>query len=46
MFHRFLRDSVWFTVYWPKPDDDYTLAELSEYCMSLFFDGMASRAGG
>lgn len=46
VFHRFLRDSVWFTVYWPKPDDDNTLAELSEYCMSLCFDGMASRAGG
>ncbi|WP_430331704.1 TetR/AcrR family transcriptional regulator [Rhodococcus sp. ACT016] len=41
VFHRFLRDSVWFTVYWRKPDDPYTLGELSEDCISVFLDGMA-----
>ncbi|GAB2659946.1 TetR/AcrR family transcriptional regulator [Prescottella soli] len=41
VFHRFLRDSVWFTVYWRKPDDPYTLDELSADCISVFLDGMA-----
>ncbi|MDH6281645.1 AcrR family transcriptional regulator [Rhodococcus sp. LBL1] len=41
VFHRFLRDSVWFTVYWRKPDDPYTLEELSADCISVFLDGMA-----
>ncbi|QCQ90447.1 TetR/AcrR family transcriptional regulator [Rhodococcus sp. SGAir0479] len=41
VFHRFLRDSVWFTVYWRKPDDPYTLEELSNDCVSVFLDGMA-----
>ncbi|MGW0175447.1 TetR/AcrR family transcriptional regulator [Rhodococcus sp. NPDC003322] len=43
VFHRFLRDSVWFSVYWRKPDDPYTLDELSEDCISVFLDGMALR---
>lgn len=42
VFHRFLRDSVWFTVYWRKPDDPYTIDELSEDCISVFLDGMAT----
>ncbi|PTR19158.1 TetR family transcriptional regulator [Rhodococcus sp. OK519] len=42
VFHRFLRDSVWFTVYWRRPDDTYTLGELSEDCISVFLDGMAA----
>lgn len=41
VFHRFLRDAVWFSVYWRKADDPYTLDELSEHCTSLFLDGMA-----
>lgn len=41
VFHRFLRDSVWFTVYWRKPDDPYTLDELSADCITVFLDGMA-----
>ncbi|EME14670.1 TetR/AcrR family transcriptional regulator [Rhodococcus triatomae] len=43
VFHRFLRDSVWFSVYWRKPDDPYTLEELSEDCLAVFLDGMALR---
>ncbi|WP_280217676.1 TetR/AcrR family transcriptional regulator [Nocardia neocaledoniensis] len=41
VFHRFLRDAVWFSVYWRKADDSYPLDELSEHCISLFLDGMA-----
>lgn len=43
VFHRFLRDAVWFSVYWRKADDPYPLDELSEHCISLFLDGMALR---
>jgi TetR/AcrR family transcriptional regulator, cholesterol catabolism regulator len=43
VFHRFLRDSVWFSVYWRKADDPYTLDELSEDCLAVFLDGMALR---
>ncbi|RVW08135.1 TetR/AcrR family transcriptional regulator [Prescottella agglutinans] len=42
VFHRFLRDSVWFTVYWRKPDDPYTISELSKDCITVFLDGMAA----
>jgi hypothetical protein len=41
VFHRFLRDAVWFSVYWRKADDLYPLDQLSEYCLSVFLDGMA-----
>lgn len=44
VFHRFLRDSVWFTVYWRKPDDPYTIDELSNDCITVFLDGMAAPA--
>ncbi|MGX6509581.1 TetR family transcriptional regulator [Rhodococcus sp. SJ-2] len=44
VFHRFLRDSVWFTVYWHKPDDGYSLDELAEDCISVFLDGMGADA--
>jgi len=42
VFHRFLRDSVWFTVYWRKPADPYTIDELSNDCITVFLDGMAA----
>lgn len=43
VFHRFLRDAVWFTVYWYKPSEEYSLDELSRDCISVFLDGMAER---
>ncbi|WP_435277763.1 hypothetical protein [Rhodococcus yananensis] len=45
VFHRFLRDAVWFSVYWRKPGDTYTVDELSEHCLAVFLDGMAARDG-
>lgn len=44
VFHRFLRDSVWFTVYWFDPDGPYTRDQLAADCISVFLDGMASRS--
>ncbi|EGD53412.1 TetR/AcrR family transcriptional regulator [Gordonia neofelifaecis] len=43
IFHRFLRDAVWFSVYWRRPDDEFSVAELSELCVSLFLDGMGTK---
>ncbi|GAA4471920.1 TetR/AcrR family transcriptional regulator [Rhodococcus olei] len=42
VFHRFIRDAVWLTVYWHQPEDPYTLGDLSEDCISVFLDGMAA----
>lgn len=41
VFHRFLRDAVWFSVYWRKADDVYPIDQLSDHCLSVFLDGMA-----
>jgi len=43
VFHRFLRDAVWFSVYWRKDDESYPLDELSDHCLAVFLDGMANR---
>lgn len=41
VFHLFLRDAVWLTTYWHRPDGPYRIENLADDCISIFLDGMA-----
>ena len=43
VFHRFLRDAVWFSVYWRTDADEYPLEELSKDYLAVFLEGMVQR---
>lgn len=45
VFHRFIRDAVWLSVYWHRPEDPYTIDHLANDCLAVFFDGMVVAAG-
>ncbi|GAA4545081.1 TetR/AcrR family transcriptional regulator [Pseudonocardia xishanensis] len=42
VFYRFLRDAVWLSVRWYRPEGSYTVDQLAEDCASLFLDGYAA----
>lgn len=44
VFHRFIRDAVWLTVYWHRADDPYTIDDVARDCLSVFLDGMAVKS--
>jgi TetR/AcrR family transcriptional regulator, cholesterol catabolism regulator len=42
VFYRFVRDSVWLSVKWYRPEGTYTVDQLADDCTSIFLDGFAS----
>jgi TetR/AcrR family transcriptional regulator, cholesterol catabolism regulator len=41
-FYRFLRDAVWLSVRWYRPEGPYTVERLAADCASIFLDGYAA----
>jgi AcrR family transcriptional regulator len=41
-FYRFLRDAVWLSVRWYRPEGPYTVERLAADCASIFLDGFAA----
>jgi AcrR family transcriptional regulator len=42
VFYRFVRDAVWLSVKWYRPEGTYTVDQLADDCTSIFLDGFAS----
>lgn len=42
VFYRFIRDAVWLSVRWYRPEGQYTVDQLAADCASIFLDGYAS----
>lgn len=42
VFYRFVRDAVWLSVRWYRPEGKYTIRQLAADCASIFLDGYAS----
>ena len=42
VFYRFLRDAVWLSVRWYKPDGPHSVDQLAAECASIFLDGYAA----
>jgi AcrR family transcriptional regulator len=42
VFYRFVRDAVWLSVRWYRPEGQYTVEQLAADCASIFLDGYAS----
>ncbi len=40
ILYRLIRDSVWLSVRWFRPTQDYPISRLAEDCTSLFLDGL------
>lgn len=41
VFYRFIRDAVWLSVRWHRPDGSYPVEQLAQDCTSIFLDGFA-----
>src|SRR6202042_325748 len=46
VFYRLIRDAVWLSVRWQRPDGPYTTHQLAEDVTSLFLQGFAVPVGG
>jgi AcrR family transcriptional regulator len=42
VFYRFIRDAVWLSVRWYRPEGPYTIDKLAADCASIFLDGYAA----
>ncbi|GAA1267459.1 TetR/AcrR family transcriptional regulator [Pseudonocardia aurantiaca] len=42
VFYRFVRDAVWLSVRWYRPEGPYTIERLAADCASIFLDGYAA----
>lgn len=42
VFYRFVRDAVWLSVRWYRPEGRYTVEQLAADCSSIFLDGYAA----
>jgi AcrR family transcriptional regulator len=42
VFYRFVRDAVWLSVRWYRPEGPYTIEQLAADCASIFLDGYAA----
>jgi AcrR family transcriptional regulator len=45
VFYRLIRDAVWLSIRWHRPDGSYTTTHLAEDITSIFLDGFAARGG-
>lgn len=43
VFYRLIRDAVWLSIRWHRPDGPYTTAQLADDITSIFLDGFAAR---
>lgn len=43
VFYRLIRDAVWLSVKWFRPDGSKTLAQFANDCTSVFLDGLGAR---
>ena len=46
VFYRLIRDAVWLSIRWHRPDGPYSTHQLAEDVTSLFLQGFAVPAGG
>lgn len=47
IFHRLIRDAVWLSIRWYRPDGSYSTQQLADYITTLFLQGYsADRAAG
>jgi TetR/AcrR family transcriptional regulator, cholesterol catabolism regulator len=46
VFYRLIRDAVWLSIRWHRPDGPYTTAQLAEDITSIFLNGFAARKAG
>jgi AcrR family transcriptional regulator len=46
VFYRFVRDAVWLSVKWYRPEGTYTVDQLADDCTSIFLDGFATAVVG
>jgi TetR/AcrR family transcriptional regulator, cholesterol catabolism regulator len=42
VFYRFIRDAVWLSVRWYRPEGPHTVEQLAADCASIFLDGYAA----
>jgi AcrR family transcriptional regulator len=42
VFYRFIRDAIWLSVRWYRPEGPYTIEQLAADCASIFLDGYAA----
>jgi TetR/AcrR family transcriptional regulator, cholesterol catabolism regulator len=42
VFYRFIRDAVWLSVKWYRPEGTYPVDRLADDCTSIFLDGFAA----
>jgi TetR/AcrR family transcriptional regulator, cholesterol catabolism regulator len=45
VFYRLIRDAVWLSVRWQRPDGPYTTTQLADDITSIFLDGFAATVG-
>ncbi|WP_028921853.1 TetR/AcrR family transcriptional regulator [Pseudonocardia acaciae] len=45
VFYRFIRDAVWLSVKWYRPEGTYTVDRLADDCTAIFLDGFAAAPG-
>ncbi len=45
VFYRFVRDAVWLSVRWYRPEGPYSIDQLAKDCASIFLDGYAAADG-
>lgn len=43
VFYRFIRDAVWLSVRWHRPEGTYPVEQLANDCTSIFLDGFATQ---
>ena len=43
LFYRFLRDAIWQSARWYRPDGPHTIDEVAEACITVLLDGFGAR---
>jgi AcrR family transcriptional regulator len=43
VFYRLIRDAVWLSIRWHRPDGPYPTSQLAEHITSIFLNGFAAR---
>jgi hypothetical protein len=42
MIYRFMRDTIWISVRWYRPDGKYSPEEIAEFYVAMLLDGLAT----
>lgn len=43
VFYRLLRDSLWLSVRWYRPDGQFSISQMAEACTALYLEGFLTR---